>query len=62
MINWIKDKNPEPGRRIAIKLPDGRVCSCKVTQTGGVFLEHVDGIDLLSYMDDAELNWVYIDD
>ena len=63
MINWKKenDEIPEPGKRIAIHLPDGRVCSGMVTPTGGFNLEYVDSIDLLSYMI-SDKEWTYIDE
>ena len=62
MIDWNNTDLPRPNKRVAIKLPDGRVCSGIVTETGGFNLEHVDNLDLLSYVASDEQNWVYLEE
>lgn len=61
-INWktTKKEIPNIGKRIAIKLLDGRVCSGKVTDTGGIHLEYVDNLDLLANAE-REIEWLYLD-
>lgn len=62
MVKWklTKKEVPKPGRRIAIQLPDGRVCSAIVTETGGIKIEYVDTIDLFS-CDSENTKWFYLD-
>jgi hypothetical protein len=62
MVNWITNKSPKANKRVIIKLPDGRVCSGKVTEIGGFELEYVDNEDLLTYMFANEQAWVYVDE
>lgn len=51
-LPWISDETeiPKPGERIIMKLPDGRVCSGKVTETEGFELDYVDNLDLVKAM------------
>jgi len=62
MIEWISKDAPEAKRRIAILLPDGRVCSGRVIESGGFELEYVDSIDLISYQLAEDQKWVYLDE
>jgi hypothetical protein len=64
-INWntTEEETPEVGKRVAIMLPDGRVCSGKVTNGIGFELEYIDNMDLLQYMtaDADKQNWIYLE-
>lgn len=62
MINWnkINEAMPDSGRRVIIKLSDGRICSCK-TNTGDLEIEHVDNMDMLAYMLSGDRLWAYCD-
>jgi hypothetical protein len=53
MIQWnTKGEKPQPGQRILIKLPDGRVCSCTVAANGdGIHLDdYIDSMDLMALL------------
>lgn len=60
-MEWLSintGETPKPGQRIALKLPDGRVCSCIVTEKGGLEIEHVDSMDLVqAYFHIDKLEW-----
>ena len=62
MINWEINNEPLSNKRVAIQLPDGRVCSGMVNDKGGFNLEYVDNLDLLSYMVADEQKWIYLDE
>ena len=61
MINWklSTDKVPKAGKRIALLLPDGRVCSGRVTESGGFVKEFVDNMDLI-LSDYEKTKWIYL--
>lgn len=61
-IKWKlgSEEEPKSGTRVAIKLPDGRVCSGLVTDIGGIRLEYVDSIDLMSYALNEKKEWVQL--
>lgn len=60
MINWKKNKESIiSGKRIALKLPDGRVCSGNVTDGGGFQLEPVSSLDLM-LLDGDNFEWEYL--
>jgi len=61
MIKWETKNSPEIGKRVAIKLPDGRICSGKVNDDMGFDLEYVDNMDLLSYMFNDIQEWIYLE-
>ncbi len=63
MIPWktTEKEVPKPGTRVAIKLPDGRVCSGLVTETSGINLEYIDNIDLIGYMLADTQHWIELE-
>lgn len=62
MIDWNLKNNPKSGKRIAIQLPDGRICSGMVNKEKGFELEYVDNMDLMSYMLSNEQKWIYLEE
>ena len=60
-MKWKLSKNetPKPGKRIALLLLDGRVCSGKVTESGGFVIEFVDNMDLVM-TDYEKTKWLYL--
>ena len=63
MIEWkiTEQEIPEFNRRIALQLPDGRICSGKTTDTGGFHIDYIDNIDLFSIRGKS-FKWIYLDD
>lgn len=64
MINWktTKEYSPEPGDHVVLLLPNGAVCSGKVTNTMGIELEYVDHMDILIAKLDGKLKWAKLDE
>jgi primosomal protein N' len=56
-----EDEIPEPGKRVLVRLTDGRFVSGIVTEGGGFEIEHVDSFDLVqSFLSQEPIKWTYI--
>lgn len=56
-----KDESPEEGKRVCVKLPDGRMCSGMVGHNN-FDLDRISSEDYLAAFLKGEVLWSYIDE